>query len=104
MYTVYLGILTGCVAAWAMGQDPGWPRIILATLLGLIVGVAADLFYPEFMGMKTAARDAWVAVPLFGPYGLSFDSFISIPLGLLGAAVAARRNYNRITSPNDLRR
>jgi len=103
MYTVLIGILAGLVAAWAMGDSPKWWRVVPASLLGFLAGAAADVAFPYVTQMPARLVDHFVAVPLIGHYGLSSDGLFAIPLGVLGAAIAALRNYNRIRSPNDLR-
>lgn len=104
MYTVLIGLLAGSVSAWAIGNSSSWWRVIPATVLGLSVAVAVDMAYPYLDRMTPDMLARWVALPLIGPYGLTLDGMIAIPLGLVGAALAALRNYNRIAAPNDLRR
>jgi hypothetical protein len=98
LYTILLGLATGSVAMFAMGDSPGWGRLVLATLAGLAVGLGIDVV----MSVSLASRA--VVLPLYPPFGLTESGLIAIPFSLIGAALAARRNWARIRDPNDLRR
>jgi hypothetical protein len=102
MYTLLLGILTGGIAAFAMGSSPSWARVLLASVLGFAVGATIDIGMTVLVGSAMVTRAA-VALPVYGPYGFTEGGLIAIPFSLIGAAGAALRNYNRIRSPNDLR-
>jgi hypothetical protein len=102
MYTIILGLVTGSVAMFAMGDGPGWGRLILATIAGLVVGLGIDVGLMVLSG-PLVARTA-VMLPLYSPYGLTESGLIAIPFSLVGAVLAARRNWVRISDPNDLRR
>ena len=104
MYTALLGILTGGIAALAMGSSPSWARVMIASFLGFAVGTAVDIGLTMLLGIESGvAALAAVALPVYGPYGFTQAGLIAIPFSLIGAAMAALRNYNRIRGPNDLR-
>jgi len=104
MYTLFIGLLAGSVSAWVIGNSTSWWRVILATLIGLAAGVVADVGLPYISHMPSDLLRVWVTHPLIGHYGLTQAAITGIPLGLLGAALAALRNYNWPFAHTDLGR
>jgi hypothetical protein len=99
----YFPLIAGLGTLWFLGDSPSWSRTIIGCLLGVAAGFTADIAWPWLLRLPPEALRHWVMLQLIGPFGLTFN-ILYVPLAVLAAAVAARRQWVRIRDPNDLRR
>lgn len=101
-WLVFVQLLAGTIAFNVMGDSPGWRRTVVAALLGIAVGIVGDIAIPAVLQLPSLYMQRYVLIPLYGPYGLSVY-IVLLPFAIVGAAVAARHNWNPQHPPGDLR-
>jgi hypothetical protein len=96
--------LVASIAFVMMGDAPSWRCMIIVTALALLAAAVLDTAIPYLEDQLRWPHRSEVVVHLFGRYGLSLEGLFALPVAIIAAAVAARRNWVRIRDPNDLRR